>query len=534
MFDKKLKGANQQMLLMPSLSGSAAIISTAMSNPSPIISPKAQSAMAMASAMALHFFGYEFARGSNMALFTSDTLGFGSVSGSYYPLAMTFVSPVSMVLLLAYGRQLEAKGPRIALRNTTFLCISMLMLSGIAVKIMQSNEIWANIKFLSWSLSQLVIWISFVFQNSYAHLLYAQQWSFLGSIFTPTEASKYYSFVAGLSSILSMCAGASVSKLVGIAGLPGLLGMAALSLTCTLLLSDWAYSLSEKNGFDPSMEMLQKRAKQKETSDKKEEQTPQSAEVDSTDKSMEEEQPSSNTSLVNQIRNCILLFRRVPTLSALFFESITFQSLSTILNTCLVTQLKEAVPNDSQRAAWTGNFYACVNGLSTLFQFLIMPVLSNRVEAKVLWRVMPILPLLCGVAQVVPKTLFPNNFAMSSTSSALYLIATSFLTAKTMDYGLRNILAEMAYVPLSFDARFKGKEIIAVFANRFGKSGMALILSGLHFSSGGSIGLQGLTLAVTLGWFSSVISLSKLIPTKEEAEILVLRRNETGDSKKEQ
>ena len=79
----------------------------------------------------------------------------------------------------------------------------------------------------------------------------------------------------------------------------------------------------------------------------------------------------------------------------------------------------------------------------------------------------------------------------------------------------------MAYVPLSFESRFKGKEIIAVFANRFGKSGMALILSSLHFSSGGSIGLSGLTLAVTLGWFSSVVGLSKLIPTKVEADRLV-------------
>ena len=181
--------------------------------------PKAKSGMAMASAMALHFFGYEFARGSNMALFTSATMGFGEVSGRYYPLAMTMVSPVSMMLLLAYGRQLDAKGPRRALRNTTCVCISILALCGIAVATLQHNETWANFKLLSWSISQLVVWASFVFQNSYAHLLYAQQWSFLGSIFTPAQAGKYYSYVAGLSSISSMIAGSSVSRLVGMIGL---------------------------------------------------------------------------------------------------------------------------------------------------------------------------------------------------------------------------------------------------------------------------------------------------------------------------
>ena len=514
-------------MIMPSLTGpSTAVVPTILSTATTImpITPKAKSGIAMASSMALHFFGYEFARGSNMALFTSSSLGFGDVSGSYYPLAMTFVSPVSMVLLLAYGRLLDAKGPRRALRSTTFLCISMLSISGLAVSAMQTNETWANIKCLSWSLSQLVVLASFIFQNSYAHLLYAQQWSFLGSIFTPTQAGKYYSYVAGLSSISSMIAGASVSKLVGTVGLPGLLGIAAASLCCTLFLADWAYSISEVNGFDPSLE-IQKRAKQK----AKEQKSQSTAATQSTDSSIQEEQRANN-SLRNQIQNGISLFRRVPTLGALFFEALTFQSLSTILNTSFVTQLKNAVTDDGQRAAWTGNFYACVNGLSTAFQFLIMPILGQKVEAKKLWRIMPILPLICGVVQVLPKTMFPDKFAIAtSPSSALYLIAISFLAAKTMDYSLRNILAEMAYLPLSFDARYKGKEIILVIANRFGKSGMALILSGLQFASGGSVGLSGLTLAMTLGWTSSTLGLSRLIPTKQEAEILVAERNKLGN-----
>ena len=465
-----------------------------------------------------------------MALFTSATMGFGEVSGRYYPLAMTMVSPVSMMLLLAYGRQLDAKGPRRALRNTTFVCISILALCGIAVATLQHNETWANFKLLSWSISQLVVWASFVFQNSYAHLLYAQQWSFLGSIFTPAQAGKYYSYVAGLSSISSMIAGSSVSWLVGMIGLPGLLGSAAVSLTCTLLLSDWAYSLSEKHGFDPSLELQQrakeKKLKQSKTSDQ--DKTSQSSSSSSVSTSDE-----TKVSLLSQMKHGITLFKQVPTLGALFFEALTFQSLSTILNTCMVTQLRDAVPIDSERAAWTGNFYACVNGLSTIFQFLCMPVLAQKMEPKTLWRLMPILPLFCGVLQILPKSMLPDGLAITSPTSALYLISISFLTAKTMDYSLRNILAEMAYVPLDFEARFKGKEIIAVFANRFGKSGMALILSGLHFTSGGTVGLAGLSLFATLGWLTSAVSLSKLIPTKEEAERAVAERNKASEREEE-
>jgi ATP/ADP translocase len=91
----------------------------------------------------------------------------------------------------------------------------------------------------------------------------------------------------------------------------------------------------------------------------------------------------------------------------------------------------------------------------------------------------------------------------------------------------------MAYMPLSFDARFRGKEIVAVFANRMGKSGMALLLSGLQFSSGGRLGLSGLTLFATLGWLSSVVCLSNLIPNKAEAELLVAQRNMSDDNNRD-
>jgi len=458
-----------------------------------------------------------------MALFTSASLGFGSSSGSYYPLAMACASPLSMVLLLAYTRQLDRKGPRRALRNTTLLCISALTISGIAMATMQRNELWGNIKVLSLPISQVVVWACFVFQNSYAHLLYAQQWSFLGSIFTPTEAGKYYSYVAGLSSVSSMIAGTSVSKLVEWIGLEGLLGLAAASLTLTLLLADWAYSTAEKHGFDPSRE-IQKRKKNKADSTLQHSKQSQSRSR-STDASTEEK---PNKTLLHQIREGVSLFRRVPTLGALFFETLCFQSLSTILSTCFVMEL-ESVPNDNERASWTGNLYATSNGLSTIFQFFLLPVLTQRMEPKHLWRLMPLLPLICGVVRMLPS-LF-SSALVSSPSSALYLVAISLLTAKTMDYSLRNVLAELVYVPLDFESRYVGKEIIAVFANRFGKSGMALVLSGLNFIRGGSGGggLSGLALAVSLGWWGSALSLSSLIPSKQEAERLVAERDRKED-----
>ena len=351
-----------------------------------------------------------------MALFTSNTLGFGLLEShaSYYTLAMTCVSPTSMVLLLGYGRLLDAKGPKKALVTSTGFCMSILAFFGVVISLLDgySNN-FNTLGNTNWTISRVIVWVSFVFQNSYAHLLYAQMWSFLGSIFTPSQAGTYYSYVAGISSIASMIAGASVSRIVTWTGVPGLLGVASFALLGTMILASKAYLLAENYGFDPSLE-IQRKTEEKKTASKQ--------------SNSEEKETKSNILL--QIKEGSSLFRRVPVLAALFFETITFQSLCTVLNTSLVTQLKNAVPDDPSRAAWTGRFYGATNGLSTLFQFLIMPTLSQRVDPKLLWKWMPLIPSLCAIFQVLSTTTVFSAFT-SWSALPLYLVAFSFFAAKS-------------------------------------------------------------------------------------------------------
>ena len=87
-----------------------------------------------------------------------------------------------------------------------------------------------------------------------------------------------------------------------------------------------------------------------------------------------------------------------------------------------------------------------------------------------------------------------------------------------MDYSLRNVLNEMVYVPLDFESRYLGKEVIGVFGNRFGKSGISLLLSGLTFAFG-SFGIQELsrlTALASITWFSFAFRLGNLVPKKDE------------------
>ena len=462
-------------------------------SPSPTPDPEAtktafrkQSALLMSISMALHFFGYEFARSANLSLFTSKTAGFSSPGA--FPLAMACVSPFSFVLLMGYGRELSLRGPRAALRNTGLFCAAFLSLTGGGASVLDNasfalplDEGCEHDHFQLGMLipSKIMIWTSFIFQQSYAHLLYTQHWSFLGSVLTSAEGASYFSPIAGLSSLSSALAGAIVGKIVDKSGLGGLLGIASASLLLSILLADLAYGLSEKHDFDPAEEMKRKKAEKDKLSATK---------------------GQKEVGLLKKTRD---MFDRVPVLGALFCEVISFQSLATILNVCMVTRLKEALTDDAVRAAWTGRFYAYVNGVSGLLQFVLLPIFLKHGDITWLWRSMPLLPLIC--------TLITSMQA----SPSLNLLAFSFFAAKVIDYALRNVLSEMVYVPLDFDSRYLGKEVIGVFGNRFGKSGISLVLSGLG-ALFGSFGVSELTkiTSVTGGiWFWCAYQLSNYIPS---------------------
>lgn len=456
------------------------------------LSPQAYATICMSAATSLHFFGYELARSGNLSLFTSSNTGFSS-SGAF-PLAMACVSPTSVLLILGYTSQLEKYGPRLALRNTTTLCFAMIVLSGLLVSIMQKSGIDNNNQAFTWivpilkepiSLCKIIVWISFIFQNSYAHLLYTQHWSFLGSILNERQAGTYFATIAGVASLSSTLAGTILSKFVDKIGLAGLLIGASISLLASLLCADKAYSIAEKNGFDPANEIKKK--------------------VEKKNKKKSDSQNSMKES-GGIVKKAYDLFMRVPVLGALFLEVIAFQSLSTIINVCFITKLKESIVNDALRAAWTGKFYAFTSGSSGLLQFAVLPFLMNRVQPKMVWRFMPVLPMVLVLI---------INF---QEDPSLMLIASCLFFAKSMDYSFRNVVNEMVYVSLDFDSRFLGKEINGVFGNRLGKSGISFLLSGLPYIYGNQFGLYELTrLAVVAasGWFVCAYRLSLIVPCRK-------------------
>ena len=78
------------------------VAETAVARALPNLSPQLHASILMALSMAMHFFGYEFARSSNLSMFTSKISGFDGPGA--FPLAMACVSPLSVTMLLGYGR----------------------------------------------------------------------------------------------------------------------------------------------------------------------------------------------------------------------------------------------------------------------------------------------------------------------------------------------------------------------------------------------------------------------------------------------
>jgi ATP/ADP translocase len=211
------------------------------------ISEKGFSVLCMAIAMSLHYLSYSIARPSTIALFTSAKTGFAGNTAAF-PLAMAFISPTSLMLLLLYGKILQKAGPRGAIRQTTCFCASMLWLTASLVFILQGmNPI--KIQFLggkSIQLIQLVVGVLFIFRESYVQLLTSQYWSFMASILTPDQSAKWFSPISGLTSITSAVAGLGVSNVVDKVGLPGALGIAGLILMSSLFFTERAYTISDK------------------------------------------------------------------------------------------------------------------------------------------------------------------------------------------------------------------------------------------------------------------------------------------------
>jgi ATP/ADP translocase len=391
--------------------------------------PKMKSVLYMSLSMAVHFGGHEFARGPVGSLFTSKDTGF--ISSAALPLTVGFVSPFSAFVLWVYSKMLNAYGPRVALVRSTVYGSSFLLLVGLVLCYITTYYDLSEDNNYTRYMTKYLLFGAYVFQSANVQFLYTQHWSFLSSVLTPEEGKSWFAPIAGLGSITSTLAAHYVSAMVDAVGLTGLICVAAIIIGSSALFADQAYKVAADHGFEP-------KKKNKEAGDK---------------------HVSSDESIIETSKK---LFKREPILGGLFYEVILSQCFSSLLNFHFIVKVKEVILDDKERAGWTGKQYAWINGVSGVMQFLLLPLVSKKMHERQLWLFMPCFMILL------------TSFQLYQSDSSLAVVGFTFVSLKTIEYSLRGQCNEIAFARLDYESRFLGKEMINLFANRLGKSAMAL------------------------------------------------------------
>ena len=398
----------------------------------------------MAAASAIHFAGYELARSGTMALFTSSTIGFQSPTAS--PLSTICTMPFSLLLLWIYTKSLDRWGPRRSLFLST-VAFAVMMASGAwIIDILEANLLTAHNDDMK-RMAQGTIFALNVAQSAFVQLLYTQHWSFLGSIAKDwAGATVWFAPIAGLGSIASTMAALCVQPLVADYGLTGLLWASSVFFFVSSMASDTAYRIAMRHHFEPSRNQCK---------------TSSSSNTSST------RNPSSMHSRAALIDTSVRLFARVPALASLCVEVLACQTVSSIINFLFVLKVKECIPNDMQRATWTGLCYAWINGISGVLQFFVIPFWVRKdLQHQSLWLLMPLTMMVCATFMIY-----------ESEHLTLILVTASFSIYKVLEYSVRGVVVEMLYMSLDYESRFFGKEVIGLFVDRLGKSSTAIVLA---------------------------------------------------------
>lgn len=86
---------------------------------------------------------------------------------------------------------------------------------------------------------------------------------------------------------------------------------------------------------------------------------------------------------------------------------------------------------------------------------------------------------------------------------------------------------ELIYVPLDFESRYVGKEVIGMLGYRLGKSGTSLLISGVGYLLKDGLGvsqLVGMSSAISVVWLGSAHRLTQFLPKGKIGQDIILKK----------
>ncbi len=293
----------------------------------------------------------------------------------------------------------------------------------------------------------------FIVREVYIILLIEQYWSFINSRLSCHSGKILNGPICGVASIGSICGGMLVLKLAEPLGTVSMLLFAAALIFPAALLSDLGF---RKCG---------------------------------------EPKPSAEEKTQKHGHLGLSLFREQPLLMFLLFVVIITQVVATLLSLQFQGALQEHFPDPDKQTAYSGGFFALLNALAFFLQFIGTPLLLRFVSVKVVHAIIPIIHIAMCAFLLGSPTL--------AVAGAAYLIFKSF------DYSVFRAAKEILYIPLSFDARYRAKEVIDVFAYRTGKGATSILVLALQSFFLLSPYYPMMALVAAVVWLLLIIPLSK-------------------------
>lgn len=283
-----------------------------------------------------------------------------------------------------------------------------------------------------------------VFKEIYIVMIVEQVWSYFNSTFHGEKHKFYVGIMTGIASIGPILSGFGASWISEYAHPHWLFLLTGIFLLPSLFLMNYAYLKSPVDEVKP----------------KKDEE-----------------------------RFGLREFSKFPILKLLMLFVVLSQILSTVSMLNFQISMANEFPDVAKQTSQYGIFYSYINLYAGILQFLAAPILLHYLSAG--WLVLLVISV--NVFLQLNATINPTF------SSVMYAI----LIFKSMDYSLFRCVKETFYESLSFDARYRSKQLIDVLGYRVSGS--------LFNTSLGAIKMIVPAIEHTLPWWGVSASLGWLL-----------------------
>ena len=274
--------------------------------------------------------------------------------------------------------------------------------------------------------------VIYVFREAYIVIVIEQFWSFVNSVLTTEQAKRINGPFCAVASLGSFLGGTLVSQLATVLGSEALLMFTAGSLVPTAVLGVMAYRFGGEP--QPAREEAGGRL--------------------------------GHIGIKTLFRSRYLVFLGVLIIST--------QVVSTVLDLRFNLLVELERPDKDMRTAFYGAVYGNLGLAAGILQLVVVPLALRFVALRYIHLTIPIVHFVSSLILTLSPSL--------RTGTAAYVIF------KALDYSVFRAGKELFYMPLSYDSRYRAKQVIDSFGYRFSKGGSAGVIELVRLRVGTIVG----------------------------------------------